>query len=114
MKNATFLVLTIAVLVFAAAAFGSSRQAAATQAQPKWVTKEAGLLRRMFVGDPKPVSITYHRGPKALSLTLRFSRTVYCEMCSGPWGAQSPRGRSVAVTLDPRTHGVISFYLSRR
>ncbi len=113
MKNATLLAVTIAALVLSAAAFGSSRQATSTQPQPKWVTKEAGSLRRMFAGDPKPVSITYRRGPKALIVTLRFSRTVVCEKCFGVWRNPS-RGRSVAVTLDPRTHDVISFYLPRR
>ena len=113
MKNAILLVLTIAVLVFSATACGSSRPAAPTKPQPKWVTNAAGLVRRMFVGHPKPVSIGYHRGQKALSVTLRFSHTVICEMCTSPPGARAPRGRSAAVTLDPRTHSVISFYLRR-
>jgi hypothetical protein len=113
MKKATLLVLTIAALALFATACGSSRQAAVTQSQPKWVTKAASSLRKTFVGDPKPASISYHRGKKALSVTLRFSHTVICEMCSRPPGAQAPRGRSAAVTLDPRTHSVISFYLRR-
>ena len=36
-----------------------SRRATATQSQPKWVTKAASSLRTSFLGDPKPVSISY-------------------------------------------------------
>jgi hypothetical protein len=114
MKNATLFVLTIAALVFSAVAFGGSRQAAATQSQPKWVTNGEGLVWKMLGGYSKPASISYHRGQKALSVTLRFSHTVYCEMCSRPPGAQSPRGRIATVTLDPKTHRELSFSLLRR
>ena len=118
MKNATLLVVIIAALALFVTACGSSRQAAATQSQPKWVTKEAGLVRRMFVGHPKPASISYHRGQKTLSVTLRFNRTVVCEIggCPGgrPPGAEEPRGRIATVTLDPRTHRMVSFSLLRR
>lgn len=113
MKNATLLVLTIAVLVFSAAACGSSRQATTTQSQPKWVTKEAGFVRRMFVGHPKPASISYHRGKKALSVTLRFSHTVICEACPAPPPGDQVRGRIATVTFDPRTHRELSLYLRR-
>ncbi|MGD0273870.1 MAG: hypothetical protein ABSB96_09105 [Gaiellaceae bacterium] len=115
MKNATLLVVIIAALVLFATACGSSRQTATTQSQPKWVTKEAGLVRKMFVGDPKPASISYHRGKKTLSVTLRFNRTVNCEGCPGgrPPGAQI-LGRIATITLDARTHRMVSFSLLRR
>ena len=44
MKNAALLAVIIAALVFSAAACGSSRQAAVTQATPKWVTNAEGLV----------------------------------------------------------------------
>ena len=124
MKKATLPVLTIAVLVLFAAACGSSRQATTTQSQPKWVATAESLALKMLGGHPKPASISYHRGQKTLTVTLRFDRTVNCFGCPGPppvyiHGRTVPprqpiHGRVATITLDPRTHRMTSFSLGRR
>ena len=124
MKKAILLVLTIAVLVLFAAACGSSRQATTRQSQPKWVTTAEGLALKMLGGHPKPASIGYQRWQKTLRVTLRFNRTVNCWGCPGPPPAlihgrivppkQPIHGRIATITLDPRTHQMVSFSLGRR
>jgi hypothetical protein len=118
MKKAILLVLTIAVLVLFAAACGSSRQATTRQSQPKWVATAEGLALKMLGGNPKPASISYHRGQKTLTVTLRFNRAVNCEECPGGEPAiihgrivPSPpiHARIWTITLDPRTHRMASF-----
>jgi len=124
MKNAALLVLTIAALALFAAACGSSRQATTTQSQPKWVATGEGLALKMLGGHPKPASIGYDRGKKTLRVMLRFNRTVNCWGCPGPPPAlihgrivpprQPIHGRIATITLDARTHQMVSFSLGRR
>jgi hypothetical protein len=117
MKKAILLVLTIAVLMLFAAACGSSRQATTRQPQPKWVTTAEGLALKMLDEHSKPASISYHRGQKTLSVTLRFSHEVVCTGCPPPEQAvihgrivPSPliQGRIWTITLDSRTHRMVS------
>jgi hypothetical protein len=122
MKKAILLVLTIAVLVLFAAACGSSRQATTRQSQPKWVAIAEGLALKMLGGNPKPASISYHRGQKTLTLTLRFSHAVVCTGCPEEQAVIHGRivpsplihARSATIAIDPRTHRMVSFSLGRR
>jgi hypothetical protein len=119
MKKATLLVLTIAALALFATACGSSRQATTTKPQPKWVATAEGLALKMLDGHSKPASVSYHRGQKTLTVTLRFSHNVVCAGCPGPppmliRGRMVPpkqpiHGRIWTITLDPRTHRMSSF-----
>jgi hypothetical protein len=117
MKNATLFVVIIAALVLFAVACGSSRQATTTKSQPKWVATTEGLALKMLDEHSKPASVSYHRGQKTLTVTLKFSHAVVCTGCpeGGPaiiHGRIVPsppiRGRIWTITLDPRTHRMAS------
>jgi hypothetical protein len=122
MKNATLFVVIIAALALFAAACGSSRQATTTKSQPQWVTTAEGLALKMLGGNPKPASISYHRGQKTLTVTLRFSHAVVCTGCPEEQAVIHGRivpsplihGRFATIKLDPRTHRMASFSLGRR
>src|ERR1035437_2130749 len=122
MKNAALLVFTIAVLALLATACGSSRQAATTQSQPKGGATAEGLALKMLGGHPKPAFISYHRGQKMLTVTLRFSHAVVCTGCPVEQAVIQGRivpsplihARSATIAIDPRTHRMTSFSLGRR
>ena len=112
MKKATLLVLTIAVLALFAAACGSSRQATTIKSQPKLVATVEGIAWKWLGGYSKPASVSYHRGQKTLTVTLRFSHNVNCVGCP----VEEPiihgrivrepfiHGRIWTITIDARTH----------
>ncbi|GEM_PF-1371448 len=117
MKNATLFVVIIAALVLFAAACGSSRQATTIKSRPKWVMTAEGLALKMLDEHSKPASVSYHRGQKTLTVTLRFSHAVVCTGCPGGGPAiihgrivppPPIRGRIWTITLDPRTHRMVS------
>jgi hypothetical protein len=124
MKKAALLVLTLTAFVLFAAGCSSSRQATTTRSQPKWVATAESLALKMLGANPKPASISYHRGQKTLRVTLRFNRTVNCTGCPGPPPMlirgrivpprQPIHGRFATIKLDPRTHRMVSFSLGRR
>jgi hypothetical protein len=110
MKNATLFVVIIAALVLFAAACGSSRQATTIKSRPKWVMTAEGLALKMLDEHSKPASVSYHRGQKTLTVTLRFSHAVVCTGCPGGGPAiihgrivppPPIRGRIWTITLDP-------------
>jgi hypothetical protein len=109
MRKIASLSVVVVLLVLVVTACGSSRRAAPAQSQPKWVTDVAESVQRMFVGRPKPVSVSYYRRKKTVSVTLTFSRIVICGSCSAPSNALRPRGRRATITLDARTHRELSF-----
>jgi hypothetical protein len=118
MKTATLLALMIAAIVLFAAACGGSRQETTTKSQPKWVATAEGIAWTWLGGYSKPASVSYHRGQKTLTVTLRFSHDVVCTGCPGPppmliHGRIVPpkqpiHGRIWTITLDARTHRMVS------
>jgi hypothetical protein len=70
--------------------------------EPSWVQSGVTTLRAYFVGNPRPVQVTWHEGLKYDWVTIRFDTLQTCGTCHGPAGSKVTGRRATIRWLHGR------------